>query len=61
MDLVEKLAPSEKKKEIVHGVGARNVREPATKDNFAPPKRMDDCENLNWLELYHGAARDERH
>jgi hypothetical protein len=48
MDLVEKLAPSETKKEIVQAVKARNVGAPATQDSFAPPKKkMDDGENLD--------------
>jgi hypothetical protein len=42
MDLVERSAPSETKKEIVHGVGVGNVGVPATGDSFAPPKKMDD-------------------
>jgi hypothetical protein len=37
MDLVERSAPSEMKKEIVHGVGARNVGAQTTQDNFALP------------------------
>jgi hypothetical protein len=39
MDLVESSAPTETKKEIVHGVGARNVEAPATQNSFAPPKK----------------------
>jgi hypothetical protein len=39
MDLVERSAPSETKKEIMHGVGARNMGALATWDSFAPPKR----------------------
>jgi hypothetical protein len=36
MELVERWAPSKMEKEIVHGVGARNVGTLATWDNFAP-------------------------
>jgi hypothetical protein len=39
MDLVERSAPSETKKEIVHGLGAGNVLALATRDSFAPPKK----------------------
>jgi hypothetical protein len=46
MDLVERLAPSKMKKEIVHGVGAGNVEAPATRDSFAPPK-----EKKKWIKV----------
>jgi hypothetical protein len=49
MDLVERLASSKTKKEIVHGLGAGNMGISATWNNFAPPfgGGRDDGENLD--------------
>jgi hypothetical protein len=41
MDLVKGSAPSETRKEIIHGVGTGNVRAPTTRDSFAPPKKKE--------------------
>jgi hypothetical protein len=39
MDLVDRSATSQMKKELMHGVGAGNVGAPAAHDSFAPQKK----------------------